>query len=458
MSDELLDDIEFSEPQFEAEALPAYEPAANYAFEDEEAVDEVPEVVFEDDEVGVVAPLPPQPSMTEEKIYKRAGDNALRAAKGAGRTLHDGYDAIRKVHAAAKEHNSAKQRLKTMRATLDTDSEELKRRDGIMASFDQIIEEETAELNAATELAESLRERKAELAEERRTLNSDLSREKSDNEQALRPYKQLYDTARGRSEDASRAVAEAKRNVKSQEAKVAEAQNRRTQSIASANRELDNSQDRLRRMQDELAKLKAEINPEEGSISSLEADIASEEVRVESARAKVGSVTSELQGEVDLENERLFALRRALDQSTSDAEAAKLEYEERRSEYERLSNAANAREQAIQADIAARTQGISTADAELKVAEERIRDATAIIDDAKDVHDHPEVTEALRASVEAQNAAIDEQTSHIAELARNERSLRQDTRKTRVIFIAVSVVVLVIIVAIIVALIMSGNK
>ena len=458
MSDEFLDDIEFGEPQFEAEAQPSYEPAA-YAGDAAEAdADEIPEIVFGEDEVKAIAPLRPEPSMTEEKIYRRAGDNAVRAAKGAGRTLREGYTAMRDVRAASKRHSSAKHQLKTMQASFDADNAELARRDGVMASFDRIVEEETAELNEASALAESLRARKAELADEKLELNAKLAREKSDNEQALRPYKQLSDTARGRSEDASRAVAEAKRNVKQQEVKVAEAQNRRTQSIASANRELDNSQDRLRRMQDELAKLKAEINPEEDSIASLEADIAAEESRVDFARQKVSSVTSEQQGEVDLENERLFALRRALDQATNESEAAKQEYEERRGEYERLSNEAAAREQAIQSDIDACAEGISAADAELKAAEGRIRDANDILSDARDIHDHPEVTEDLRSSVASQQTAIDVQAEHIADLARDERNLRQDTRKSRAIFIAVAVVVLVVIIAIIVAAIMGGNK
>ena len=455
MSEDVLNTEYDAEAQYEIDS--DYDAPA-YAQDDvAEAENDIPEIVFGEDEVNVLAPLPAQPSMTEEKVYKQAADNAKRVAKDAGRTLHDGFDAIREVRAATKRHNSAKQQLKTMQATYDTDSAELKRRDNIMASYAQIVEEETAELNEATALAESLRERKATLSEERRDLTKDLAREKSDNEQALRPYKQLYDTARSRSEDATRAVAETKRGVKSQEAKVSEAQNRRTQSIASANRELDNSQDRLRRMQDELAKLKAELNPEEGSITSLEADITAEEARVEAARAKVGSVTSELQAEVDLENERLFALRRALDQASTNAEAAKQEFEERRAEYERLSNAAAGREQAIQTDIDAHTQGISAADEELKAAEKRIHDANAILDDANDIHDHPEVTEALRKSVSAQEQAIDEQGEHIAQLAETERTLRQDTRKSRVIFIAAAVAVVLVVIAILILVFTSGK-
>ena len=419
--------------------------------------DGIEEVVFGEDEVGVLSPLPAQPNMTEETVVKRTTDRVVIAARGAGHRLYDGFDSIRKVRAAAKLHSNAKQELKTMRTAFDTDSAELRRRDGIIASYVQIVEEETAELSEATELVANLRDRKSALTDERTGLQAELSREKSDNEQFLRPYKQLSDTARGRSEDASRAVAEAKRTVKSQENKVGEAQNRRTQSIASANRELDNSQDRLRRMQDELAKLKAESNPEEGSITSLEADIVSETARIESARAKVSSVTSESQAEVDRENERLFALRRSLDQASSDADAAKQEYEDRRGEYERLSNEASAREQAIQADIDSRSQDISTTESEISAAEARIRDATAILDDANDIHDHPEVTEALRESVEAQRNAMEEQTNRITELATTEHDLRQSTRTNRIIFIAASVVLVLIVIAIIVAVIMSGK-
>lgn len=361
---------------------------------------------------------------------------------------------MRDVRAASKEHADARAYLRDLEAALADDEEELARRDDVFANYDRIMSEERAEQQDANRIISESTERVATLEQEMRGLSQRLGQEKSDNEQALRPYKELSDTSRGRSEDASRALAEAKRAVKSAEAQLNEATTLREQNIASANRALDNSQARLRRVDEELRKLGDDPSSSQEAVLRLQRERASELAHVNNARNEVQKVTQDSQATVDRAQEKLFSLRNTLDGASTEASRAKADYEARRKEYENLLSQAHGREQDIQDDIDQHERDIDDAKAAIEDARSRLEESQEIVDDANDIHDNTQVTEELRDSVAQQKDAVKEQRALIDSLASTEKHLRKTTRGARIAFVAVVIAVVAVVLAVAFLLIM----
>lgn len=383
---------------------------------------------------------------------KQAGgqneDAQAGESRGAGATIAGGLSAMRDVRAASREHADARAYLKELEANLAEDKDELARRDDVYANYERIMAEERAEQQDANQVIRENTERKAALEDERRSLKDRLAREKSDNEQALRPYKELSDTSRGRSEDATRALAEAKRATKNAETQLNEATTLREQNIASANRALDNSQSRLRRVDEELRKLSDDPSASREALLRLQRERTAELAHVNASRDDVQKVTQDSQANVDRAQEKLFSLKNAQEAAASEASRAKADYDVRRREYEDMLGKARDREQALQDELDRNAEDAEDADALIEDARERLQESQDIVEDANDIHDNPEATEALRASVNVQRRDVKEQRVLVESLAATEKRLRKTTRGSRAAFMAVIVAAIVVVLAI----------
>ena len=162
----------------------------------------------------------------------RAAGAAAGAARGAGRGIAAGFTALRDVRDASREHSSAKTQMEAMEKDLAAKRAALEHRESIEAGYDGIVETQTAALADAQRRAADAVDRAAQLTRELKDLEARLAKMRADDEQALRPYKQLAESSKGRADDASRTVAEAKRAVRTAEGQVKDATDRREQAIA----------------------------------------------------------------------------------------------------------------------------------------------------------------------------------------------------------------------------------
>ena len=170
---------------------------------------------------------------------------------------------------------------------------------------------------------------------------------RSDDEQALRPYKQLAESSKGRADDATRTVAEAKRAVRTAEGQVKDATDRREQAISSANRALDNSKARQRKVQGELDKLLADPSAKRDAIAQVRQELAAETAHVSAAETAVTRATADAQSSVDNAQTHLWTQKQSLETAQRESDAMQAEAKERRGEYDRLRSEAEARQKKL---------------------------------------------------------------------------------------------------------------
>jgi chromosome segregation ATPase len=269
---------------------------------------------------------------------------------------------------------------------------------------------------------------------------------KADHEEAIRPYRDLMESTKGRSDDDAKSLAENRRAVKVADQQVADAAKRREQRIANANRAVDNAQERLRKVESELSSLQNGGNASPSAIQKMQSEIVTERAHLDAARDEVARTTAECQQLVDNAQTHLWTQKQSLETAERQASEAKREADARREEYERLYNSALAEEKAIEDEIALRQRAIAETGKEQAESERRQSEAQALLDEANEIHATPEVTQQLRQGIAEGQASLERQESEVNSLARSERRIRETTRTQRYIFIGAAVAVLAVVV------------
>ena len=142
-----------------------------------------------------------QPKPVASKPKVKTGD------EGSSNSVAKGLSAMREVRQVSKQRASASDSLREIEAGLVQDRDELAHREEIVENFDSIVETQSAaEANAKNDIARltvQIKEEQLSIEE----ANEELRRLKEANEQTLRPYRNLMDSSRGRSDDAAKALA-----------------------------------------------------------------------------------------------------------------------------------------------------------------------------------------------------------------------------------------------------------
>ena len=377
---------------------------------------------------------------------------AASAALLAGKSLRDGFDAIVSVRTAAKRHAEARSRARQLKADIDASASELGRREQIEGNFEQIVQDQRAAIEGAQESIRSARDREVALAREKETLEGQLEGLKAKNEEDIRPYRELMESTRGRSDDAARSLSELKRAVKAADQQVTESAKRREQRIAGANRAVDSALDRLRKTEADLTSLQRDPNAAPSAISKTQRELVAEQAHLDAARDEVTRVTAECQRAVESAQTHLWTQRQSLETVERQADDAKRAATARREEFESLFNGAQEREKALAKEISQRSDAISDAQAEAEAATRQLEEAQEALDEAVRVHETPELSEQLRESIarlQDERASLE---ADIEELAAHERELRGRTRRQRLVFLGALAALLVVVVALLVLL------
>lgn len=385
-----------------------------------------------------------------ENSLAKAGQSAAAAANTASQHLKEGLEAIRNVRALARQHSNARAQLEELRRELDEAMSILEHRVQIERDYDSIVSEQTAQLEAARAASADAKTHMDATSAERDRLSSNLASLKAEHEESLRPYKNLMDTTKGRSDDASVALADARRAVRNAESQANEATRRREQRVSAANRAVDNAQERLRRVQTELDKLQGDQSDAPiTALPKMRDELAAERAHLDAAREEVDKVAAESQQAVEEAQARVFSLRQTLEAAERTAEDAKREASASREEYDRLYKEAKAAEEKLESAIKERTREIATIERERNDAEDRIDEIQIILDEANDIHDTPEVTEKLRERITAGQAELERQDREVKDLAQSEKHLRETTRTKRIAFFAVAAVIVIALIALV---------
>ncbi len=392
----------------------------------------------------------PDQHIKSDKTTKPAGRTT-----SARRSLKEGINAFASVRAAAKRHSTARGQLKKLQERLKADLATLEHRETIARDYASIVSTQKHELELARKSHQAAEEEGKRLSAERTELEKNLSAMKAKHEEALHPYRELMTTAKGRSDDAAKLLADLKRAVKQAETQVADATKRREQQIAAANRAVDNAQDRLRKTQGELADLQAGSGSSSSAIAKVQREAVAEQAHLDAAKLEVTRATAESQKYVDNAQTHLWTQRQSLEVAERRANEAKQEATTHREEYERLHAEASQEEQKLAEQISAITKSATVATREREATQTRIKEAEAALTEAHEIHDTPEATEVLRKSIEDGKNELALLEQEAERLGKNERDLRIKTRKQR--FVVAGVALLVVILVIVILYVILGG-
>ena len=327
--------------------------------------------------------------------------------------------------------------MKEMQSVLTSDQGQLEHRiyvhenyDSIVAEQQAIINETSAEMKRQKDLVESLTKTCSEL-------QSKLEALIAEDEQELRPYRNLSETAKGRLDDVSRTVTEAKRAIKAAESQVKDATEHRDQSLASTQRALSNSQERQHKLQEELTELKEDPAANNGAITRIQNDLASEKLRESEAQKSLETITTQAKSTIEMAQTHLWTQKKSLEVAQSATDTAHAEYEQRKNEFEKRQTEAHARERIAQNNITETQNNIKQAQDAFDAAAEKYDAAQAILEDAQAIQTSPEETERLKNSVSSQLSAVEQTQGEVEKLAYEEKTLRVRTRKQRLLLLAI---------------------
>ncbi|MGN0075697.1 MAG: hypothetical protein ACI38Z_01810, partial [Parafannyhessea sp.] len=304
------------------------------------------------------------PVITKGDLDAKGKDGAEKngksgAAGDSGNPLTGGFGAIRQVRAASKRHADAREKVKSLKSELEKSQKTLDHRNKVEANYQKIVGEQSKQLDMqgqAVARAESvINEQGAQKSE----LEKSLAQMKNEHEEQLRPYRELMESTKGRADDAAKTLADAKRQAKAADQQLGDATKRREQSVTSASRSVDNSQERLRKAEAELDALRSDDGASPAVVQKKQSDIVAERAHLDAARAELERATKEGKDLVDGAQANLFAQRHALETAETAADVAKREADERREEYERLYNKAMAEEKGVSDEIAKRDRAMT---------------------------------------------------------------------------------------------------
>ena len=372
-----------------------------------------------------------------------------RMQTGALDSLKSGLDAVAAVRAAAKQHSDARAQAKQLKKELDKSKETLAHRLDVDRNYDKILAEQKAVIQKGNEGIARAEAAIEELETKKSELDATLAQKKADDEAAIRPYRELMESTKGRSDDAARALAEIRRAVKTADQQVADTAKRREQRIAAANRAVDNAQDRLRKVESDLNSLKGSSTASPNALSKMQSELVAERAHLDAAREDVGRVTAECQQLVDNAQTHLWTQKQSLETAERAADDAKREADGRREEYESLYNKAMGGQKEIEARIAEVEKDIDARQTERAEQAQVVFDAQTLVDEADDIHSTPEVTKNLQDAIATGKVELEKRQREVDALAAEERQLRESTRAQRFLFIGVAAVAIVIIVLIV---------
>lgn len=377
----------------------------------------------------------------------KAGRQVSGAAKGAGHSIVSGYGALRDVRAASKKLSSAQADLKKIRQGLDEDRSVLAHREDIERRYPQIVSEQDSQIAEAKEQLGECQRKTAALQRSKDKVSKNLAAMRADHEARIKPYRNLMDSSRGRSDDAAKSLANVRRALKDAEAQVSSATKRRDQRVSAANQAVDSAKERLNRVQMELDGLMADEGSSVGAIKKMQAEVAAEREHIESAQQEVASITADAQSTVDTAQKALFAQQKLLKEAEQTAETAKAEAQGHKTEHDSLYREMQAQEKGLEDKIKLYDTQMADLAKQREASERRVKDAQRVLGEANDIHNNPATTAGLRERIANEEGDAKEQEAEVARLSKRAKSLKRETRGSR--FAAVALLVIVVIVLIV---------
>lgn len=375
-----------------------------------------------------------------------AGKKATGAAKGVGHSVLSGFGAMRDVRAASRRLSSAQSELKKLQQGLSEDQAVLAHRLDIERRYPEIVSKQNTEIAEARQLRKSVDQKSASLEKRRTKVSDDLAAMREDHEAKIRPYRNLMDSSRGRSDDAAKSLANVRRALRDAEGQVSSATKRRDQRVSAANQAVDNAKERLNRVQMELDGLRHDESATPGAVSKMEAEVAAEQEHIRAAQQELAAITADAQSSVDTAQQALFAQQKLLKDAEQTAENAKAEAQSHKTEHDSLYREMQAQEKGLEDKIHLYESQLKDLAKQRETADRRIQEARRVIGEADDIHKNPATTQGLRERIANEQGDVKAQEVEVERLTKHSQRLKKETRGARFAFVAVLVVLVILVI------------
>ena len=350
-------------------------------------------------------------------------DTEAVETSGPSGLFSEGVASMKAMSSARRAHAEARDELERLQNTIAAREAELEHRRDIEANYDEIIERERARKSDAEQAAEDLKAQRDATAERVSQLKRKLEQMREEDTTTEKRLKVTLDAAT----DKEQSARESGRRL----------QNR-----------LDDAKSDLERLNEKrLATLNAEYaelqrNPSANSAEysvrtrELEFEISDAAAALRSAREDLPQTDRETQRAIDEAIAAVAAAEKPIAAAKTAFDEAAAASDKARDAYSETKEAAEARQKELRKRIGDEEKSLKSQDRSITDKLDEASAAQAVIDEAEDVIAHPEVTEAIAHTLEADRAEHGDRVAEVEELANTERDVREQTRASRIRFIA----------------------
>lgn len=375
--------------------------------------------------------------------------HANHAAKATSSSFLAGMRAFKAVYKAKKQAQDAQNQLKELQTQLKTSTDSYERRVYIEQHYTQLVDEYTqTKEHEQTALASA--QEKRNLIQDKCTQSQDaLQAMKAKHKEELFPFRELMENTKGRGDDAAKALADARRLLKTNEQLLAAATKRRDQRIAAAQQSLDSAQERLQRIRAGIDQLNADPSCNLSVKTQMQSEAVVEKAHLDKAKIDLTRITSEAQEDISSASALVESSKKGVEVAEVQARALKQKADAHRSEYERLYKERYDKEQALQAEITAMQTTLEALDGDITKATQTIAQQEKKLDEAHDVHATPELTKNLHAQIQQETQLVAGAKARAEKLERRAQAIVQHTRRYRLISVLCIIVAVLIVIGVV---------
>lgn len=379
---------------------------------------------------------------------------AAEAANAVGTFFSEGAAAVRAMNAAKKAHAEAREQLDALDRTIAEEEQELAHRRDVAGRYHEIIKQETARKKRAAKAVAKAEAAQKTIDAAIEKLKAQLEQVKAADAQTEKRLKAALDAAEAKEASSREASSRLKRRLDDAERNLAKAEEDKKNGIAAATTAAESAEARLKTLREEFAEVQR--NPSANSAAynvranELEAQISDAMHELREARDGLPQLTAELNEAIRSAQNMLAEAKKPIDAAKKDFEKIREDADDARDAYETAKKEANERQRALREQISEQEKERHEQEQAASDARDEGVEAQLLIDEAEDIHAHPDVTEAIAGRLEADRAERAEQAGEVEQLAAAEQDVREQTRSSRLRFIAVIAAIVAAIVLIVV--------
>lgn len=367
------------------------------------------------------------------------GTEAVETSGPSG-LFSEGVASMKAMSSARRAHAEARDELERLQNTIAAREAELEHRRDIEANYDEIIERERARKSDAEQAAEDLKAQRDATAERVSQLKRKLEQMREEDTTTEKRLKVTLDAATDKEQSARESGRRLQNRLDDAKSDLERLNEERRAGLIASEQAIASAEKRLATLNAEYAELQRNpsANSAEYSVRTreLEFEISDAAAALRSAREDLPQTDRETQRAIDEAIAAVAAAEKPIATAKTAFDEAAAASDKARDAYSDAKEAAEARQKELRKRIGDEEKSLKSQDRSITDKLDEASVAQAVIDEAEDVIAHPEVTEAIAHALEADRAEHGDRVAEVEELANTERDVCEQTRASRIRFIA----------------------